>query len=85
MLYYLPENFDVNEFQDSKTFLAIKLASGGFVTAEAIDHQHVRIWSINSTDPMDYLNDRYKPGQVLKVGLTDQFNFNKDHSEGYLE
>lgn len=70
MLYYLPEAFNLLEYNDSnKDAVFIKLASGGFVQAEPIDNNEVRILQVNSTDPMDYMQPFYQPGQVLSRNI----------------
>lgn len=78
MLYYLPETFDFKDYQDDKPVVKIDLVSGGFITAESVDYNHVRIWTINSTNPMDYLDSRYQPGEILELGLRKQFAKEED-------
>lgn len=47
--------------------LRIPLASGGHVEAEVLEGSRVRILSVCSTDPMDYLDLRYQPGNILNL------------------
>lgn len=69
MLYYLPENISLEDFQNEKPQVKIDLTSGGFITAEPVDYNHVRICTINSTDPLDYLDTHYQPGEIVALGL----------------
>lgn len=71
MLYYLPEGFNLLDFQQEGTVVNIKLASGGFITAEPLDYNHIKVRTVNSTDPMDYLNVRYQPGEIIALDLLD--------------
>ncbi|HEX3011554.1 MAG TPA: YlzJ-like family protein [Syntrophomonadaceae bacterium] len=69
MLYYLPEDISLLDFENIGLVVNIKLASGGFIEAEPLDYNHVKVKSIISTDPMDYLNSRYQPGEILALDL----------------
>ncbi len=48
----------------------IPLASGGHVEAEGLEGGKIRILSVSSTDPMDYLDLRYQPGNILNLDPT---------------
>lgn len=47
--------------------MTIPLASGGHVCAENDDDNRIRIVSVSSTDPMDFLDPRYQPGNILSI------------------
>ena len=55
--------------------ISIPLASGGHVLAESAGNNRIRIVSVCSTDPMDYLDLRYQPGNILSL----------DPAKGHLE
>jgi hypothetical protein len=72
MLFYLPENLNLSDFGQEGNVVSVKLASGGFLSAEPVDFNHIRVKAVYSTDPMDYLNNRYQPGQILKMDLPEK-------------
>lgn len=68
MIIYVPEPLELynREVPDTVT---LKLASGGIITAERYGPDKIRVLSINSTDPMDYMNQRYQPGSILDMKI----------------
>lgn len=69
MLYYLPEGLSLHEFQEMKAPVTIKLNSGGYIAAESLDYNHIRVLEVHSTNPADYLNSSLQPGQILALNL----------------
>lgn len=65
MMYSLdPMSLVSWEMPDS---IRIPLASGGHVLAENAGNNQIRIVSVCSTDPMDFLDLRYQPGNILSL------------------
>jgi len=71
MIIYVPDTQALIDHMESRELIQIKLPSGGFVNAEPLAFNQIRIVEVISTDPMDYLNIKYQPGNVvdLKVNL----------------
>lgn len=68
MIIYVPEPMELYNKEPSDV-ITLKLASGGIITAEPYGPDKIRVLSINSTDPMDYMNERYQPGSILDMKI----------------
>lgn len=66
MIMYSPDPMSLVSWEAPGSMM-IPLASGGHVVAETQENHLIRIVSICSTDPMDYLNLRYQPGNILSL------------------
>ncbi|MDD2585574.1 MAG: YlzJ-like family protein [Syntrophomonadaceae bacterium] len=75
MIIYAPDPFDLLDKSESRQKIVMQLPSGGLVTAEVCDNNSLRVVSLNSTDPMDYMQSNYQPGSIISLGtrlkLTD--------------
>jgi len=47
--------------------ITISLPSGGVLLAENIDPNNLRVCGLISTDPMDFLNTDWQPGNIIKA------------------
>ncbi len=67
MIIFVPDPQEIiNTIEYMKT-VQIQLPSGGFVNAEPLAYNQIRIIGVVSTDPMDYMDERYQPGMVVTV------------------
>ncbi|HZK43615.1 MAG TPA: YlzJ-like family protein [Syntrophomonadaceae bacterium] len=66
MIIYAPDPLQFYQLPSSNT-ITLKLSSGGHVIADAYEHDKIRIISISSTDPMDYLNNKIQPGNIIPL------------------
>lgn len=65
MIFYAPDPMDLPwQYAQEPTFM-IPLASGGHVVAQNMANNRIRIVAVNSTDPVEFLDKRYQPGNVL--------------------
>ena len=69
MIIYVPDPQALIENMEFREVIQIKLPSGGHVNAEAVAGNQLRILEVVSTDPMDYMNDKYQPGKVVSLDL----------------
>lgn len=69
MIIYVPEPMGLLYNSGASEVITLKLASGGFITAEPCGHDKIKVVSINSTDPMDYMNEKYQPGSILDMKI----------------
>jgi len=69
MIIYHPDAQALINQAEFRETLQIKLPSGGFVNAEALPANRLRILQVVSTDPMDYMIDKYQPGIVLDLNV----------------
>lgn len=53
--------------QEPADYITIKLPSGGFILAEPTSNLEMKVVSINSTDPQDFMDGKYQPGSIIKV------------------
>lgn len=67
MIYYIADPFQLLEGRELQQQLNYRLSSGGIVTAELMPNNEAKIISIFSTDPMDYMDAKLAPGEVLKL------------------
>ncbi|SHH24957.1 YlzJ-like protein [Thermosyntropha lipolytica DSM 11003] len=68
MIIYVPEPMELYN-KEMAEIMTIKLASGGIITAEPYGQGRIRVLSINSTDPMDYMEPKYQPGSILDMKI----------------
>jgi len=69
MIIYYPDAQALIDQAEFREMLQIKLPSGGFVNAEALPSNRLRIVEVVSTDPMDYMIEKYQPGMVLEMNV----------------
>ena len=65
MIIYLPDPQDIINAVEYRETVQIPLPSGGFVSAEPLAYNQARIIGVNSTDPMDYMDQKYQPGMII--------------------
>ncbi|MGI5920260.1 MAG: YlzJ-like family protein [Syntrophomonadaceae bacterium] len=71
--YYLPNPMEIFEQVQSETkYKDYRLPSGGIVSAELLPDSKIRIVSICSSDPMDYLNSAIAPGSIIELGIVNR-------------
>lgn len=66
MIYYNPEPLELLN-SDLSHIIKFSLPSGGYMRAEAMENNRIRVLDLVSTDPMDYLDDRLQPGRILTL------------------
>ncbi len=71
MILYTPNPLELLETSKTNELVNIKLPSGGSINAEPLDFCQLRIVEIISTDPMDYMDSKYQPGNIIKLSLED--------------
>lgn len=67
MILYTPAPTELLENKDSPNIIKIELPSGGYIRAEAVEYNRVRVIDLVSTDPMDYLQADWQPGSFLSM------------------
>ncbi len=67
MIIYLPDPQEIINAMEYQATIQIPLSSGGFVNAQPLTYNQARVIGIVSTDPMDYLNEKYQPGQLISL------------------
>lgn len=67
MIIYFPDPQEIINTIEYKKTVQIQLPSGGFVNAEPLDYNQIRIIGVVSTDPLDYMDERYQPGAVITI------------------
>lgn len=68
--YYMPDPMEIyNQTQSTAKYKTYRLPSGGIVNAEILSDTQIRILSIGSTDPMDYMDSALIPGSILELGV----------------
>lgn len=70
MIIYVPDPQALIENMEFREVIQIKLPSGGYVNAEAVAGNQLRIIEVVSTDPMDYMHDKYQPGNIVSLNLS---------------
>lgn len=66
----MPDPLEIyNQTQANVKYKTYRLPSGGIVNAEILSDTQIRIASICSTDPMDYMDSDLLPGNVLELGV----------------
>lgn len=69
MIIYYPDAHSLIALAEFREKRQIKLPSGGFVNAEALPDNRLRILEVVSTDPMDYMIEKYQPGMVIELNI----------------
>jgi hypothetical protein len=67
MIIYMPEPMDLLNNQNVPECKTISLPSGGYLNLEILDSYKARVIGVVSTDPMDYMNQHYQPGNLLDL------------------
>lgn len=69
MIFYLDPNDIFNKCNNEEKHLniSISLNSGGTVYAQHIEGNKLKILSIESTNPMDFLHPDYQPGNTIDL------------------
>lgn len=67
MIVYVPEPLELLQSSSPTKTITVKLSSGGYITAEPLEYNKLRVLSVSSTDPMDYLNSKLQPGSVISL------------------
>lgn len=70
MIFYSPAPMELFDVSENKELIHIKLPSGGFISAEPSSYKKLKVIDIVSTDPMDYMNSRIQPGQILELKVS---------------
>ncbi|MFA7078238.1 MAG: YlzJ-like family protein [Syntrophomonas sp.] len=65
MIIFLPDPQELINTMEFKEVIQIKLPSGGLVNAEPLSYDQMRVINVVSTDPMDYMHQKYQPGEVI--------------------
>ncbi|MDD4803046.1 MAG: YlzJ-like family protein [Syntrophomonas sp.] len=71
MIIYTPNPLELLENKDASILINIKMPSGGSLNVEPLGYDQIRIVDIMSTDPMDFMNNKYQPGNVIKLKWED--------------
>lgn len=67
MIVYVPDPLEAFAYMEKRPQIRIKLKSGGHINAECLGVDQVRVLSIDSTDPMDFINQQYQPGSIIEM------------------
>lgn len=67
MIFYTPDPLQLLNKADAEKIIGIPLPSGGYVRAESIENNQIRVLDLVSTDPMDYLDERLQPGSLISL------------------
>ncbi len=69
MIVYLPNPLELWSPQSTEEnkYVTVKLSSGGHIIAEPCEYNKLKVISISSTDPMDYLNNNLQPGKIISL------------------
>ena len=67
MIYYMPDPLDLLQSINTPEHRTITLPSGGLLDIEMLDKQQARVVGIISTDPMDYMDTKFQPGNILDL------------------
>lgn len=68
MIFYLPDPLAMMPAEEAGPQRTYRMPSGGIVYAELLNDKEIRITSVCSTDPMDYMHPLLSPGSILKLG-----------------
>ena len=69
MIIYIADPMDFLGQEKETKQLWVKLPSGGYLIAERLEMEQYKVVDICSTDPMDYMNEKYYPGAILEVKI----------------
>lgn len=67
MIFYTPEPFELFSQGAPVNTVMLKLPSGGHILAEPCEYNKLRVLNVVSTEPMDFLNSRYQPGNIIEL------------------
>ncbi|NLB87913.1 MAG: hypothetical protein GX790_01610 [Syntrophomonadaceae bacterium] len=67
MIVYVPDPLEFYQPSYPTKTITVKLPSGGYVTTEPCEYNKLRVLSVSSTDPMDYLNTKLQPGSIISL------------------
>lgn len=67
MIVYVPDPMEVFSPNETLPRIRIRLESGGHLNAECLGFDRVRVLSLDSTDPMDFINRQYQPGNIIEL------------------
>lgn len=67
MIVYVPEPLELYQSASPTKTITVKLPSGGYITTEPCEYNKLRVLSVSSTDPMDYLNSKLQPGSIISL------------------
>lgn len=70
MIYYTPNPLDLLDNQENTNRREYMLPSGGVLTTEVLADNRIRVISLISTDPADYMNSDFAPGRVMEPSIT---------------
>jgi len=70
LIYYMPDPLDLLQNINTPEHRTINLPSGGLLNIEMLDKQQARVVGIISTDPMDYMDTKFQPGNILDLVYT---------------
>ena len=65
MIMYVSDPQELINGMEFREVVQLKLPSGGYVNAETLPCNQMRIIEVVSTDPMDYMYEQYQPGNVI--------------------
>jgi hypothetical protein len=63
----MPNPEELLNNMEFRELIQIKLPSGGYVNAESLAYNKMRVVEIVSTDPMDYMDEQYQPGNIITL------------------
>jgi len=70
VIYYTPNPLELLVNQETKTSQReYRLPSGGILTTEVLPDNRIRVISLTSTDPADYMNSDLAPGRVMELRI----------------
>ncbi|MGE5390976.1 MAG: YlzJ-like family protein [Deltaproteobacteria bacterium] len=69
MIFYTPNPLDLLANQEMSDRREYRLPSGGILTTEVMEDNRVRVVSLTSTDPADYMNQELAPGRVIELRI----------------
>jgi len=67
VIIYIPNPWEALNQNETFPRIRIQLPSGGHLNGECLDVDQVRVLSLDSTDPMDYINQQYQPGSIIEL------------------
>ena len=65
MIIYIPNPWEALNQNETLPRIRIKLPSGGHLNGECLEVDQVRVLSLDSTDPMDYIT--HQPGSIIQL------------------
>lgn len=74
MIFYTPDPLDLLANQATSERREYRLPSGAILTTEILADNRVRIVSLTSTDPADYMNSNLTPGLVMELTIDPNQN-----------